>query len=282
MLQKLSWFPFSHPQRMFDCSRTYDKVISCLTKVLLSGFCHFGLVSFMVLWPSHETPVMSCFYVSVGLRVCSSCALSRLRALFHVVAWCSDPRTHVFSFVSGFRTLALHVLFRCVSARSRVRSASRSSVHVCFVLWHAVRVFICCVHSCYVLCHVASSLCFSLAMCFHVVMSCVNTWLMSILISCVFTSCFAHGWWFVCWPCVCVFCSCSWSSSCLALLCFSPTGSFSLFVCFVLFLINKAHNSTVLSPRLIPSSPTCQGITWIQSQVQLKCLLRSRNTKLGR
>jgi len=34
----------------------------------------------------------------------------------------------------------------------------------------------------------------SLAACFHVVMSCVNTWLMSFLISCVFMSCFAHGW----------------------------------------------------------------------------------------
>ncbi len=35
-------------------------------------------------------------------------------------------------------------------------------------------------------------------------MSCVNTWLMSFLISCVFMSCFAHGWWFVCWPYACV------------------------------------------------------------------------------
>ncbi len=38
------------------------------------------------------------------MRVCSSRALSRLRALFHVGAWCSDPGTHVlsFGFVSGF------------------------------------------------------------------------------------------------------------------------------------------------------------------------------------
>ncbi len=42
------------------------------------------------------------------------------------------------------------------------------------------------------------------AACIYVVMSCVNTWLMSFLISCVFMSCFAHGWWFVCWPCACV------------------------------------------------------------------------------
>ncbi len=38
------------------------------------------------------------------LRMCSSRALSRLRALFHVGAWCSDPGIHVlsFGFVSGF------------------------------------------------------------------------------------------------------------------------------------------------------------------------------------
>ncbi len=35
---------------------------------------------------------------------------------------------------------------------------------------------------------------YSLDACLHVVMSCVNTWLMSFLISCVFMSCFAHGW----------------------------------------------------------------------------------------
>ncbi len=55
---------------------------------------------------------------------------------------------------------------------------------------------------------VARSLCISLAACYHVVMSCVNTWRMSFLISCVFMSCFAHGWWFVCWPCACVFVLC--------------------------------------------------------------------------
>ncbi len=34
-----------------------------------------------------------------------------------------------------------------------------------------------------------TQLVYSLAACFHVVMSCVNTWLMSFLISCVFMSC---------------------------------------------------------------------------------------------
>ncbi len=52
---------------------------------------------------------------------------------------------------------------------------------------------------------------FSLAVCSRVFMSCVNTWLMSFLISCVFVSCFAHGWWIVCWPCACVlFCVSTW------------------------------------------------------------------------
>ncbi len=59
---------------------------------------------------------------------------------------------------------------------------------------------------CLVLC--GTQLVYSLASCFHVVMSCVNMWLMSFLISCVFVSCFAHGWWFVCWPCACVFVLC--------------------------------------------------------------------------
>ncbi len=42
-----------------------------------------------------------------------------------------------FRFRVGVRTLALHVLSLCVSARSRVRS----SVHVCFVVLHIVRCF---------------------------------------------------------------------------------------------------------------------------------------------
>ncbi len=52
----------------------------------------------------------------------------------------------------GVWTLALRVLSRCVSVRSRVRSAARSPVHVCFVVLRAVCAFIGCVHSCYVLC----------------------------------------------------------------------------------------------------------------------------------
>ncbi len=169
--------------------------------MVLSGFCHFGLVLFMVLWQSLDTPFMSCFYVSARLRVCSSRALSCLRALFCVGAWCSDPGTHVlsFGFVSGFgpsRSMFCLTVWACGSS-SLGRALSCPRVLCVCVVLHAVRVFIGCVHSCYVLCCVARSSCISLAACFHVVMSCVNTRLMSVLISCVFMSCFAHGWWFV-------------------------------------------------------------------------------------
>ncbi len=68
---------------------------------------------------------MSCFYVSVQLRVCPSLALSRLRALFCVGAWCSDPCVQ-----TGF--VLLHT----------VRVLSATSIHVmsCAV-WHAACVF---------------------------------------------------------------------------------------------------------------------------------------------
>ncbi len=119
--------------------------------------------------------------------------------------------------------------------------SSSLGVHVCFVVLHAVRVFIGCVHSCYILCCVARSFCISLAVCFPVVMSCVNTWLMSFLISCVFVSCFAHGWWIVFCPCACVFVLCEHVASVLVFcvpcalmsICLDPTH---LVTC---LLINK-------------------------------------------
>ncbi len=149
---------------------------------------------------------MSCFHVStrgfdcaraVGSLVCVPCfVLERGVRIPALMSWDSV-------FVSGFR-YSRPVFCHCVSARSRVRSTARSPVHVCFVVLHAVCVSIGCVHLCYILCCVARSLCISLVACFHVVMSSVNTWLMSFLISCVFVSCFAHGWWTVlvfCVPC---------------------------------------------------------------------------------
>ncbi len=84
------------------------------------GGCSVRVLSFqsslfMVLWQSPNTPFLSCFLV-----------LSRLRALFHVGVWCSDPGTLVlfqalFWFRVGVLRLALQVWSCCGSMWSRVR-----------------------------------------------------------------------------------------------------------------------------------------------------------------
>ncbi len=92
-------------------------------------------------------------------RAASSVLESRALSSAYIVlcgAWCLDPGTHVlsFGFVSGFghsRSIFCH----CVSVRSRVRSKPHTLVHVCFVVLHAVRVSIGCLHLCYILCCVA-------------------------------------------------------------------------------------------------------------------------------
>ncbi len=84
----------------------------------------------------------------------SACLVSRWSVVYGSRHSCLEFRFRV-----RVRTLALHVLSQCVSVRSRVSSAARSSVHVCFVVLHAVPVLIGCVPSCYVLCCVARSLC---------------------------------------------------------------------------------------------------------------------------
>ncbi len=136
---------------------------------------------------------MSCFHVIAQLRVrslvCVPCFVLecgvRIPALMPLVSVsCRDSDTHAPCSVS---------LCECAVSSSLSRAFFCPRV-LCFGVWHTVRVFIGCVHSCYVLCCVARSLCFSLAACFHVVVSCVNTLLMSILISYVFVSCSAHGW----------------------------------------------------------------------------------------
>ncbi len=163
-------------------------------------------------WHSHHVML----YVSMQLRGCSSHALSHLR-VFRVGAWCSDPGPHVLSlgFMSGIgQSRFTFCLFVGVCSLEFAQPHALLSPCIVFVL-HAVRVFIGCVHSCYVLCCVACSWCFSLAACFYVVMSFVNTWLVSIFISCVFVSCFAHGWWFCFAGHVLVFSFCvsTWLSS---------------------------------------------------------------------
>ncbi len=157
------------PSPLFLC------VLMCQGSVT-SVWCHSW-----VLWQSPDTPVMSCFYVSVRLRVCVPCFMLecgvRMPALMSwvsVLCWGSDtPRAPC---SVSLCECAVSSSLSCVLFCPPV---------LCFVLSHAV-----CVLS---------------AACIHVVMSCVNTWLMSILISCMFMSCFAYGWWFVCWPCACFF-----------------------------------------------------------------------------
>ncbi len=156
----------------------------------------------MVLWQSPDTPFMSCFYLSALLSECLVLCWS--------VVFGSRHSCLEFRFRVGVRTLALHVLSHCVSVRLEFARphALLSTCVVCVVL-HAVRVFIGCVHSCYVLCCVARSSCFSLAACFHVVVSCVNTrglWVFS-LAACSCPVLHMAGDLF-CWPCACVFVLC--------------------------------------------------------------------------
>ncbi len=184
--------------------------------LFVSGFCHFGLVLFMVLWQSPDTPIMSAFSceraassVLESRALSSACLVSCWSVVFGSRHSCLEFRSR-----DGVRTLALHFLSLCECAVS----SSLGTAHSC------PRVF-CCVarSSCFyrlrafmlylVLC--GTQLVYSLAACFHVVMSCVNTWLMSFLISCVFMSCFPHGWWIVCWPCACVFVLCEYMASVL-------------------------------------------------------------------
>ncbi len=124
----------------------YFFIIIIIAENSLSGFCHFGLVSFMSFLT--EPPVIVMFLCECAASsVLEPCALS--------------PACLVscFRFRVVVRTLALHVLSCCVSVRTWIRSAVRSSVHVCFVVLNAVCLFFGCMHSCYVLCCVARSLC---------------------------------------------------------------------------------------------------------------------------
>ncbi len=117
-----------------------------------------------------------------------------------------------FRFVSGLgHSRSVSVI---VCARSRVHSL-RALLSTCVLLLHAVRVSIGCVHSCLYLCCVARSLCISLAACFHVVMSVWTRGLWVFSLAACSCLVFAHGWWFVCWPCACVFVLCEHVASVL-------------------------------------------------------------------
>ncbi len=143
----------------------------------VSGFCHFGLVLFMVLWQSPDTPIMSAFSCE---RAASSVLESRaLSSACLVSCWSVvfGSRHSCFEFRSrdGVRTLALHFLSLCECAVSSSLGTAHSCPRVfccvarssCFyrlrafviscAVWHAACIFIGCVLSCCpVLCeHVA-------------------------------------------------------------------------------------------------------------------------------
>ncbi len=165
-----------------------------------------------------DTPVMSCFQVSVRLRVCSSRALSSLRALFHVGDWCSDPGTHVVS-------------FGIVSVFGHSRSMFWLIVWACRLEFARPCVLL---STCLVVC---SQFLFLSAACIHVMSwavwhaACVFHWLRAFMWPClVWTrglwlfslavcSCFAHGWWFVLLAMCLCFCF-EWAHCfCLSFLC---------------------------------------------------------------
>ncbi len=182
VLKRISWMFFQHELLFSDCSENIHKQhvrVLSLRSSVIHGFVTKPWYSRHVLFSCKRA-------ASSVLEPCalsSACLVSCWSVVFGSRHSCLRFRFRV-----GVQTIALHVLSRFVSMRSRVCSAACSSVHMCCVL--------CCTQ--YV---------FYQAACIHVI-SCVNTWLMSFLISCVFVSCFAHGWWFVCWPCACVFVLC--------------------------------------------------------------------------
>ncbi len=146
---------------------------------------------------------------------------------------------------SDTRSMFCLIVWVCGLEFTQPRSLLFTCVMLCVVAGSSC--FIGCVHSCYVLCCVACSLCISLAVSFHVVMSCVNTWLMSILISCVFVSSFAHGWRFVLLAICLCFCFVWAHGFCLSFLCamcshvncLDPTHLVSW------FLVNLPHLSSL-------------------------------------
>ncbi len=93
----------------------------------------------------------------------SACLVSCWSVVFGSRHSCLEFRSR-----DGVRTLALHFLSLCVRGLEFARH--RALLSTCVLL--------CC-----------TQFVFLSAACFHVVMSCVNTWLMSFLISCVFMSC---------------------------------------------------------------------------------------------
>ncbi len=142
-------------------------------------------------------------------RAASSMLESRALSSAYLVlcgAWCLDSGTHVLSFGSCWGSDTRAPFSVIVWVRGLGFARDRTLLSTCVLL--------CCTHFMLslVLCGTQLVYIYWLR---AFMLSCVNTWLMSFLISCVFMSCFAHGWWFVCWPCACVFVLCEHMASVL-------------------------------------------------------------------
>ncbi len=161
---------------------------------MVSGFCHFGLV---YSWFCDRTLTLPSCLVScerAASSVLKPCALSS--ACF-VSCWSvvfgslhSSCSGSVLVSCRGSDTHAPCSVLLWERAGLEFARALRSSVHGCCVLFGMCFGFGRMLFHYLVVLHAArfSAVCFLLF-----VMFCVNTWLMSVVISCVSVSCFAHG-----------------------------------------------------------------------------------------
>ncbi len=225
----------------------YFFIIIIIAENSLSGFCHFGLVSFM----SFLTEPWHSRHCHVFMWVRSSHALSRLRALFRA-----------FGFVLWFghsRSMFCLVVWVCGLEFAR----PRAHLSTC-VLWSWTQ-FV-----------------FLSAACIHVMSravwhtACVFNWLRGFMLSCLV---WTRGLWvfslaacscpvlhmaddLISWPCACVLVLCehmalSFCVLCALLsICLDPTHLVSwLLVNLPHLCLSRfpPHYSAVLSPHLIPS-----------------------------
>ncbi len=170
----------------------------------MSGFCHFGLVLFMVLWRSPDTPVMSGFHVSVRSLVCVPCfVLERGVRIPALVSWVSVS-------CRGSDTRAPCSVLLC----ERAVSSSLCRALSC------PRVFLCCMQFVFL-----SAACIHVMSCAVWYAACVFHWLCAFMLSCLV---WTRGLWvfslaacsclvlhmagdLFCWPCACVlFCVSTW------------------------------------------------------------------------
>ncbi len=152
---------------LIDLSHIYVVSVLSLRSGVSHGFCDRAL----------KLPSCTVFYVIVRLRVCSS-----RRSLICVPCFVLERGVRIPALMSWVSVSCRGLDTRAPCSVSFSGIPVLSSRVLCFMLLHAVRVLsVACIHVMYC----AVCLCFSWAACSHVVMSCVNTWLMSILISCI-------------------------------------------------------------------------------------------------